>query len=134
MVTALVTVLAVIGGSIASAQTNLNYPVVTLYNAKAQEQNLDYLKTIYGKNRKLPPGFELQALSHYPELKPESVTPSVDAGCKSLISICFSKIAGAPIGSPQFLASKEESMACALRHYEVTDSGLAYEAEIRIGY
>jgi hypothetical protein len=36
------------------------------------------------------------------ELKPESVTPSVDAECKSLISICFSKIAGAPTGSPQF--------------------------------
>jgi hypothetical protein len=45
----------------------------------------------------------------------------VDAGCKSLISICFSKIAG----PPQFLGSKEESMACALRRYEVTDSGLA---------
>jgi hypothetical protein len=43
----------------------------------------------------------------------------VDAGCKSLIPICFSKIAGAP----QFLASKEESMACALRRYGVTDSG-----------
>ncbi|MEJ2062436.1 MAG: hypothetical protein P8X74_04010 [Reinekea sp.] len=39
------------------------------------------------------------------------------------ISICFSKIAGAPIGSPQFLGSKEESMACALRRYGVTDSG-----------
>ncbi|MEJ2063738.1 MAG: hypothetical protein P8X74_10760 [Reinekea sp.] len=47
----------------------------------------------------------------------------MDAGCKSLISICFSKIAGAPIGSPQFLASKEESMACALRRDGVTDSG-----------
>jgi hypothetical protein len=47
----------------------------------------------------------------------------VDAGCKSLISICFSKIAGAPIGSPQFLGSKEESMACALRRSGVTDSG-----------
>jgi hypothetical protein len=47
----------------------------------------------------------------------------VDAGGKSLIFICFSKIAGAPIGSPQFLGSKEESMACALRRYEVTDSG-----------
>jgi hypothetical protein len=47
----------------------------------------------------------------------------VDAGCKSLISICFSKIAGAPIGSPQFLGSKEESMACSLRRYGVTDSG-----------
>jgi hypothetical protein len=47
----------------------------------------------------------------------------VDAGCKSLISICFSKIAGAPIGSPQFLGSKEKSMACALRRYRVTDSG-----------
>jgi hypothetical protein len=33
---------------------------------------------------------------------PESVTPSVDAGCNSLISICISKIAGAPIGSPNF--------------------------------
>ncbi|MEJ2046298.1 MAG: hypothetical protein P8X89_23825 [Reinekea sp.] len=41
-----------------------------------------------------------------------------------MISICFSKIAGAPIGSPQFLGSKEESMACALRRYGVTDSGL----------
>jgi hypothetical protein len=49
----------------------------------------------------------------------------VDAGCTSLISICFSKIAGAPIGSPQFLASKEESMACALRRYGVTDSGIS---------
>jgi hypothetical protein len=47
----------------------------------------------------------------------------VDAGCKSLISICFSKIAGAPIGSLKFLGSKEESMACALRRYGVTDSG-----------
>jgi hypothetical protein len=47
----------------------------------------------------------------------------VDAGCNSLISICFSKIAGAPIGSLKFLGSKEESMACALRRYEVTDSG-----------
>jgi hypothetical protein len=55
--------------------------------------------------------------------EPESVTSSVDVGCKSLISICFSKIAGAPIGSPQFLGSKEESMACTLRRYEVTDSG-----------
>jgi hypothetical protein len=54
---------------------------------------------------------------------PESVTPSVDAGCKSLISICFSKIAGAPLGSPQFLGSKEESMACAQRRDGVTDSG-----------
>ncbi|MEJ2075603.1 MAG: hypothetical protein P8X79_19310, partial [Reinekea sp.] len=33
------------------------------------------------------------------------------------------KIAGAPIGSPQFLGSKEESMACSLRRYGVTDSG-----------
>jgi hypothetical protein len=49
----------------------------------------------------------------------------VDAGGKSLISICFSKIAGAPIGSLKFLGSKEESMACALRRYEVTDSGLS---------
>ncbi|MEJ2062871.1 MAG: hypothetical protein P8X74_06305 [Reinekea sp.] len=40
-----------------------------------------------------------------------------------MMSICFSKIAGAPIGSPQFLRSKEESMACALRRYGVTDSG-----------
>jgi hypothetical protein len=47
----------------------------------------------------------------------------VDAGCKSLISICFSKIAGAPLGSLKFLGSKEESMACALRRYGVTDSG-----------
>ncbi|MEJ2065739.1 MAG: hypothetical protein P8X74_21095 [Reinekea sp.] len=41
-----------------------------------------------------------------------------------MISICFSKIAGAPIGSPQFLGSKEESMACVLRRYGVTDSGV----------
>ncbi|MEJ2041923.1 MAG: hypothetical protein P8X89_01455 [Reinekea sp.] len=40
-----------------------------------------------------------------------------------MISICFSKIAGTPIGSPQFPGSKEGSMACALRRYEVTDSG-----------
>jgi hypothetical protein len=52
------------------------------------------------------------------------LNPSVDAGCKSLISICSSKIAGAPIGSPQFLGSREESMACALCHFGVTDSGL----------
>jgi hypothetical protein len=50
----------------------------------------------------------------------------VDAGCKSLISICFSKIAGAPIGSLKFLGNKEESMACALRRYGVTDSGIIY--------
>jgi hypothetical protein len=49
----------------------------------------------------------------------------VDARGKSLISICFSKIAGAPIGSLKFLGSKEESMACALRRYEVTDSGFS---------
>jgi hypothetical protein len=48
----------------------------------------------------------------------------VDAGCKSLISICFSKIAGAPIGSLKFLGSKEESMACTLCRFGVTDSGL----------
>ncbi|MEJ2042875.1 MAG: hypothetical protein P8X74_01465 [Reinekea sp.] len=36
-----------------------------------------------------------------------------------MISICFSKVAG----SPQFLGSKEESMACALRRYGVTNSG-----------
>ncbi|MEJ2066062.1 MAG: hypothetical protein P8X74_22755, partial [Reinekea sp.] len=28
------------------------------------------------------------------------------------------------IGSPQFLGSKEKSMACALRRYGVTDSGI----------
>jgi hypothetical protein len=39
------------------------------------------------------------------------------------MSICFSKIAGAPIGSPQFWESKEESMACALRRYGVANSG-----------
>ncbi|MEJ2076194.1 MAG: type I secretion system permease/ATPase, partial [Reinekea sp.] len=32
-------------------------------------------------------------------------------------------IAGAPIGSLKFLGSKEESMACVLRRYGVTDSG-----------
>ncbi|MEJ2065726.1 MAG: polysaccharide deacetylase family protein [Reinekea sp.] len=48
----------------------------------------------------------------------------MDAGCKSLISICFPKIAGAPIGSLQFLRSKEGSMACALRRYGFMDSGL----------
>jgi hypothetical protein len=47
----------------------------------------------------------------------------VDAERKSLISICFSKIAGAPIGSLKFLGNKEESMACALRRNGVTDSG-----------
>jgi hypothetical protein len=47
------------------------------------------------------------------------VTSSVDAGCKSLISICFSKIAGA-MDSLKFLGGKEESMACALRRYGVT--------------
>jgi hypothetical protein len=46
----------------------------------------------------------------------------VDAGCQRLISICFSKIADAPMGSLKFLGNKEESMACALRRYEVTDS------------
>jgi hypothetical protein len=55
----------------------------------------------------------------------------VDAECKSLISICFSKIAGAPIGSLQFLASKEESMACALRGCGVTDSGQRYIHSIK---
>ncbi|MEJ2073475.1 MAG: hypothetical protein P8X79_08450 [Reinekea sp.] len=38
----------------------------------------------------------------------------------------FFKIAGAPIDSPQFLESKEESMACALRRYGVTDSGYSH--------
>jgi hypothetical protein len=51
----------------------------------------------------------------------------VDTGCKSLISICFSKIAGAPIGSLKFLGSKEESMACSLRRYGVTDSGDSFD-------
>ncbi|MEJ2043492.1 MAG: hypothetical protein P8X89_09475 [Reinekea sp.] len=40
-----------------------------------------------------------------------------------MISIYFSRIEGASIGSPQFLGSKEESMACALRRCGVTDSG-----------
>jgi threonine aldolase len=54
----------------------------------------------------------------------------VDAECKSLISICFSKIAGAPIGSVKFWGSKkEESMACALRRYGVTDSGSSVQKE-----
>jgi hypothetical protein len=53
-----------------------------------------------------------------------SVTPSVDAECKSLVSICFEKTAGAPIGSLKFLGSKQEAMAYALRRYGVTDSGL----------
>ncbi|MEJ2062632.1 MAG: hypothetical protein P8X74_05060 [Reinekea sp.] len=46
-----------------------------------------------------------------------------------MIPICFSKIAGAPIGSPRFLGSKEESMACALRHYRVTASGNGMAAQ-----
>jgi hypothetical protein len=46
----------------------------------------------------------------------------VDAGGKSLIFICFSKIAGG-IGSLTFWGSKEESMACALRRDGVMDSG-----------
>jgi hypothetical protein len=61
----------------------------------------------------------------------------VDAECKSLISICFSKIAGAPIGSLKFLGSKEESMACALRRDGVTDSGLTLaknHVELRPAY
>ncbi|MEJ2042553.1 MAG: hypothetical protein P8X74_07230 [Reinekea sp.] len=36
----------------------------------------------------------------------------------------FFKNCRAPIGLPQFLGSKEESMTCALRRYRVTDSGL----------
>jgi hypothetical protein len=47
----------------------------------------------------------------------------MDAGCKSLIFICFSKIAGA-IGSLKFLGSKEKSIACALCRDGVTDSGI----------
>ncbi|MEJ2075591.1 MAG: hypothetical protein P8X79_19250 [Reinekea sp.] len=39
-------------------------------------------------------------------------------------------IVGAPIGSLKFLGSKEESMACALRRYGVTDSGLYYRNSI----
>ncbi|MEJ2045605.1 MAG: hypothetical protein P8X74_14575 [Reinekea sp.] len=35
----------------------------------------------------------------------------------------FFKNCRAPIGSRQFLGSKEESMACALRRDGVTDSG-----------
>ncbi|MEJ2064089.1 MAG: hypothetical protein P8X74_12570, partial [Reinekea sp.] len=31
----------------------------------------------------------------------------------------------APIGSSKFLGSKEESMACVLRRYGVTDSGIS---------
>ncbi|MEJ2042810.1 MAG: hypothetical protein P8X74_17925 [Reinekea sp.] len=53
-------------------------------------------------------------------VSPESVTSKWMQG----VTICFSKIAGAPTGSPQFLGSKEESMVCALRRYEVTDSGI----------
>jgi hypothetical protein len=37
----------------------------------------------------------------------------------NLISICFSRI----VGAPKFLESKEESMACVLRRDGVTDSG-----------
>ncbi|MEJ2073095.1 MAG: hypothetical protein P8X79_06520 [Reinekea sp.] len=40
-----------------------------------------------------------------------------------MVSICFSKIAGLPIGSPRFLGSKQELMACALCRDGVTDSG-----------
>ncbi|MEJ2044517.1 MAG: hypothetical protein P8X89_14715 [Reinekea sp.] len=43
----------------------------------------------------------------------------------------FSKIAGAPIGSLKFLGSKEESMACVLRRYGVTDSGKTHIKMIR---
>ncbi|MEJ2043879.1 MAG: hypothetical protein P8X74_16740 [Reinekea sp.] len=32
------------------------------------------------------------------------------------------------MGSPQFWGSKEESMACALRRYGVTDSGASEKA------
>ncbi|MEJ2074238.1 MAG: hypothetical protein P8X79_12350 [Reinekea sp.] len=35
-----------------------------------------------------------------------------------------------PIGSPRFLGSKEESMACALRRNGVTDSGLGHYTSI----
>jgi hypothetical protein len=47
---------------------------------------------------------------------------SVDAGCKSLISIRFEKIAGAPIGSPDFWeANRNQWLA---RRDGITDSGL----------
>ncbi|MEJ2066318.1 MAG: hypothetical protein P8X74_24070 [Reinekea sp.] len=42
----------------------------------------------------------------------------MDAGCKSLMSICFSKTADAPMGAPLFWGTKQESMACALSRYE----------------
>ncbi|MEJ2042467.1 MAG: hypothetical protein P8X74_00445 [Reinekea sp.] len=42
-----------------------------------------------------------------------------------MIPICFSKIPGTPIGSLKFPGSKKESMACALRRYGITDSGLS---------
>ncbi|MEJ2061908.1 MAG: hypothetical protein P8X74_01290 [Reinekea sp.] len=43
-----------------------------------------------------------------------------------MISICFFKNRRCPIGSPRFQGSKGESMACALRRDEVTDSGLTF--------
>jgi hypothetical protein len=50
------------------------------------------------------------------KLLPESVTPEWMQGVRAC--------AGAPLGSPQFLGSKQESMACALRRYGVSDSGV----------
>ncbi|MEJ2074782.1 MAG: hypothetical protein P8X79_15115 [Reinekea sp.] len=44
-----------------------------------------------------------------------------------MVNFCFSKIAGAPIGSLKFLGSKEESMACSLRRYGVMDSGDSFD-------
>ncbi|MEJ2074277.1 MAG: bifunctional phosphoserine phosphatase/homoserine phosphotransferase ThrH [Reinekea sp.] len=49
--------------------------------------------------------------------------PAVN-GYEDLKQAFLNEIAGAPIGSLKFLGSKEESMAYALRRYEVTDSGL----------
>ncbi|MEJ2041951.1 MAG: hypothetical protein P8X74_18385 [Reinekea sp.] len=43
----------------------------------------------------------------------------------------FFKNCRAPTGSPQFLVGSEESMACALRRYGVTDSDQNYFQEPR---
>lgn len=56
--------------------TKPHKPQVATYTPDYSESAIDSLKTLYGQNKELPEGYELQtllALSHYPELKDVSI-------------------------------------------------------------
>jgi hypothetical protein len=93
---------------------------VTGYFSRQIISNKYTVQTYSKADKIISPVVILESVFHADtKSRPESVTSSVDVGCKSMISIYLSKIAG----SPQFLGNKADSMACALRRYKVTDSG-----------